>query len=102
MKSLNVHKVVHVVTNEDKVKAEFADVDPYQAAKEQGLYVELPQIEKDLTLEIIAKRVADNKASFEKKFKTRKAKQDNYYENKERIIEGTPEAKADINPEDND
>ena len=71
----------------------------------------MPQIEKDLTLEMIAKRVADNKASFEKKFKTRKAKQDNYYENKERIIEGTPEAtsidmaekaKADINPEEKD
>ena len=54
MKSLNVHKVVHVETNEDKVKPEFADLDRYAAAKEEGLYVELPRIEKDLTLEMIA------------------------------------------------
>ena len=42
IKSLNIHKVVHIVTDEDKVKPEFADIDPYEEPKKQGLYVELP------------------------------------------------------------
>ena len=43
------------------------------------MYVELPEVENDLTLEDIARRVEANKAQFEKKFKSRKAKQDDYY-----------------------
>ena len=92
IKSLNIDKVVHVLTEEDRVKPEFAHVDPYLEAKNQGIYVELPAIENDLTLEKIALRVAKNKASFEKKFTNRKAKQDSYYSTKGRISEGTPEA----------
>jgi len=33
IKSLNIHKVVHIVTDEDKVKPEFADIDPYEEPK---------------------------------------------------------------------
>ena len=38
------------------------------------MYVELPEVENDLTLEDIARRVEANKAQFEKKFRSRKAK----------------------------
>ena len=62
IKSLNIDKVVHVLTEEDKIKPEFAHVDPFLEAKNQGIYVELPPIENDLTLEKIALRVAKNRA----------------------------------------
>jgi ethanolamine-phosphate cytidylyltransferase len=62
IKSLNIDKVVHVLTEEDKIKPEFVHVDPFLEAKNQGIYVELPPIENDLTLEKIALRVAKNRA----------------------------------------
>ena len=65
--SLNIKKVVHVVTDEDKVKPQFRDIDPYVIPKEQKIYVELPKIAHDLTLEQIAKRVEKYRADFEKK-----------------------------------
>ena len=61
------------------MRAEFYDLDPFAVAKAQNIYVELPPVENDLTVEDIAQRIADNRASFESKFKTRKAKQDDYY-----------------------
>ena len=33
IKSLNITKVVHVQSNEDKVKPEYADVDPFEVPK---------------------------------------------------------------------
>ena len=77
--SLNIKKVVHVRSREDQAKEEFRDVDPFKVPKAQNIYVELPPVENDMTLEDIAQRVQNNRASFEKKFKSRKAKQDDYY-----------------------
>lgn len=77
--SLNIKKVVHVMSREDKVKVEFEEVDPYAAAKANNIYVELPPVENDMTLEDIAERVAANKAAFQSKFDARKAKQDHYF-----------------------
>ena len=51
IRSLNIHKVVHVVTDEDTVKKEHQDIDPYHVAKELSIYTELPKIENDMTLE---------------------------------------------------
>ena len=79
IKSLNISKVVHVRSREDQPKPEFRDIDPFEIAKAQNIYVELPPVENDMTLEDIAQRVQNNRVSFEKKFKTRKAKQDDYY-----------------------
>ena len=81
IKSLNIHKVVHVNSREDQVKPEHRSIDAFEVPKALNMYVELPAVQNDLTLEDIAMRVRENKASFEKKFATRKAKQDNYYEN---------------------
>jgi len=39
-----------------------------------------------MTVEDIAQRVADNRAQFEKKFETRKAKQDDYYLNLKKSV----------------
>ena len=65
--SLNIKKVVHVSTDEDMVKPEYRHIDPYVIPKEQKIFVELPKIANDLTLEQIAKRVEKNRAVFEKK-----------------------------------
>ena len=81
IKSLNIKKVVHVRTREDQVKAEFADIDPFEVPKDQNIYIELPPVENDLTLEDIARRIDANRAQFVKKFNNRKARQDDYYIN---------------------
>lgn len=47
--------------------------------KAQNIFVELPPVENDLTVEDIAKRVLDNKSAFETKYNDRKARQDDYY-----------------------
>lgn len=54
LKSLNIKKVVHVLTREDKVKPEYQGIDPYEVAKAKGIYVELPAVNNDMTLEDIA------------------------------------------------
>ena len=74
IKSLNISKVVHVTSREDQVKPEYRHIDPFEVPRQQEIYVELPAVENDLTLEDIARRVEANRAQFEKKFKTRKAK----------------------------
>ena len=65
--SLNIKKVVHVLTDEDRVKTEHRNIDPYTIPKEQNIYVELPKIANDLTLEQIAKRVEKHRVAFEAK-----------------------------------
>lgn len=55
--SLNISKVVYVTTEDDQVKEEFITLDPYEAAKKQGIYVELPEVEEELTVKDIAMRV---------------------------------------------
>ena len=100
IKSLNIKKVVHVRSREDQVKAEFADIDPFEVPKAQNIYVELPAVENDLTLEDIARRVHANRAQFETKFKNRKARQDDYYINLKRSQSQIAEAAAASNGPD--
>ena len=102
IKSLNIKHVVHVRTREDQVKAEFADIDPFEVPKAHNIYVELPAVENDLTLEDIARRVDANRAQFETKFKNRKARQDDYYINLKRSLSQIQAAAAADNngPED--
>ena len=40
------------------------DIDPYEVPKMQGIYIELPQIENDLTVEALAMRVLDQQSKF--------------------------------------
>ena len=79
IKSLNIKKVIHIQSREDQVKPEFQSIDPYEVPKAQNIFVELPPVENDVTVEDIAKRVQDNKAAFETKYNDRKARQDDYY-----------------------
>ena len=90
IRSLNISKVVYVNTAEDQVKEEYKTVDPYTVPKEQKIFVEIPKIENDLTLEDIAKRVAANREAFEKKFNKKKSSQDDYYKNKKSMSEASP------------
>ncbi len=48
--SLNIKKVVHVQSREDQVKEEHAAIDPFKVPKQQGIFVELPPVENDLTV----------------------------------------------------
>ena len=81
--SLNISAVVHVSdTDEDVVKEEFNDIDPFTVAKEMGIYNEI--MIKDpfynITTEIIAQRVYNNQAAFMKKFQNKAAKEKQYSE----------------------
>ena len=62
IKSLNITKVVHVQSREDQVKPEFQHIDPFEVPKAQNIFVELPPVENDLTVEDIALRVQNNRA----------------------------------------
>ena len=57
IKSLGIHEVVHIESREDQVKTEFRDLDPFAVPKALGIYVELPPVENDLTVEDIAQRI---------------------------------------------
>jgi ethanolamine-phosphate cytidylyltransferase len=76
--SLNISAVVHVTnTEEDVVKDEFADIDPYNVAKEMGIYqsIEIKDPFYNITTESIAQRVYHNQAAFMKKFQNKAAKE---------------------------
>lgn len=44
IRSLNIKKVVNVLSAEDQVMECHRNIDPYSVPKEQGIYVELPKI----------------------------------------------------------
>ena len=47
------------------MKPEHRSVDPFAVPKDLNMFVELPAVENDLTVEDIAQRIKENKASFE-------------------------------------
>ena len=51
IRSLNIKRVVYVETDEDRVKEVNRNIDPYSVPKKQNIFVQLPKIENDLTLE---------------------------------------------------
>lgn len=87
--SLNVSKVVHVRTADDAVLPEFAHIDPYQQAKELGIFeeIEVETPEEELTINKIAQRVLDNKEKLEAKFAKKTASEQAYYEKKQSLTE---------------
>lgn len=56
IKSLNIKKVVHAKSKEDETLEIHKHIDPYQAAKELGIYEEF-DVDCDMTVESIAERV---------------------------------------------
>ena len=52
--SLNIHKVIHFITNEDKPLKQFLRLDQYEAAKDLQIYSQIAAKENDFTLEMIA------------------------------------------------
>ena len=76
--SLNISTVVHVTdTDEDVVKEEFKDIDPFTVAKEMGIFkeIEIKDPFYNITTESIAQRVYNNQAAFMKKFQNKAAKE---------------------------
>lgn len=57
IKTLNVAKVIVFDTAEDSVLPQHKDVDAYAVARQMEMLVEMPKIDDELTLEIIANRV---------------------------------------------
>ena len=62
----------------------------------QGIYVELPAVENDMTVVDIAHRVQRLKSQFKAKFDAKKMKQDDYYTNVKKSLSKTL---SDVNPE---
>ena len=79
IKSLNISKVVYVRTEDDQVKEQFRDIDPYAVPKEMGIYVELPTVEDELTVLEIAERVHGNQEALNKKLSKKHSANELYY-----------------------
>lgn len=81
--TLNISKVVVFDTAEDSLMPEHKGVDAYEIARQMNLLVEMPPIENELTLEILASRVLDQKAEFEKKVLRKTTSENKYYDEKQ-------------------
>lgn len=77
--------MVHPNTNEDHILEEHRHIDPYQVAKELGIYEEY-DVACDVTVENIAERVVQNREKYKAKFEKKKAAQDKYYEQDKKYI----------------
>ena len=82
IKSLNISKIVNVVTDEDAPLPEYAHIDQYEQAKKLGVYCEVAKNQNEVTIEKIAQRVLANKTALQKKFEKKKASENIYYANK--------------------
>ena len=82
IKSLNIFKVVHVITDEDAASQEHSLIDPYSVPKQMGIYLQIEKNADELTVEKIAMRVLKNKEALQLKFAKKNASELAYYENK--------------------
>lgn len=80
VRSLNIHKVVNVVTDEDQPLFKHANVDQFEVVRSLGIYHEIAKNNEELTIEKIAMRVQANKAELEKKFARKAEIEQKYYE----------------------
>lgn len=87
IKSLNIHKVVNIVTDEDTAKPEHQHVDQFSVVRQKhpDKYVEIARINDELTIEKIAQRVKENKEVFAKKFEKKSIHEAEYYKNKQTV-----------------
>ena len=76
---------MHPKTNEDHIIEEHRHIDPYQVAKELGIFEEY-DVPCDVTVENIAERVVQNREKYKAKFEKKKAAQDKYYEEDKNYI----------------
>lgn len=65
IKSLNIHKVVNILTDEDSTKPELKDIDQFSVVRSlDDKYVEISKCPDELTVEKIALRVKKNQDAF--------------------------------------
>lgn len=81
--SLNIDKVVNVISEEDKVLPEHQHVDPYKVCKEMGVYVEEHAAKDELTIPKIALRVKAQEQLLQAKFDKKIKGEEKYYEQKQ-------------------
>ena len=89
IKSLNINKVVQIVnTKEDTVLDQFQSIDQYAVPREKGILTEISIEEEfyDITTEMIAKRVHDNKSAFEAKFAKKNKSSQEYYNSSKQFV----------------
>ena len=85
IKSLHIHKVVHIVdTTEDTPKNIHKHIDQFEIPRKLGILEEVSISDPfyNFTIEDVAQRVKENKASLELKFKKKSESTQKYYENK--------------------
>jgi ethanolamine-phosphate cytidylyltransferase len=73
IKSLNLSKVINVISNEDKVLKAYEHIDPFEVAKEMGIYEEVPMVPDELTVEGIAARVYERREIYAAKVEKKTA-----------------------------
>lgn len=78
VKSLNIKKVVQAKTKEDDILDHLKHIDPNEVPKKLGIFEEI-DIDNEMTVEVIAQRVVDNREKYKAKFDKKKAIQDQYY-----------------------
>ena len=66
--TLNIHKVVGFVTDDDKPLPQHQQLDQYVEAKNLQIYKEIPAKDNDLTLEMIAHRIFLQRKAYLDKF----------------------------------
>lgn len=87
IKSLKINIVVegsNKKTEHDNLYS--VEDDPYVVAKKLGIYVSI-ESKFDLTNEILVKRIIENRSHYIKKYTNKKAKEDDYYQQKEYVEE---------------
>jgi len=87
IKSLNIHKVVNVISKDDLVisrpeHGEHEELDPFAYAKILGIYHEVQEDPEEMTIEKIASRVESNQTAYTEKVTRKLAAQEVYYQNK--------------------
>lgn len=67
IKSLNIKTVVNANTKEDEILEVYRHIDPSKIPKEMGIFNEI-EIDTDITVEVIAQRVVENREKYRAKY----------------------------------
>lgn len=85
IKSLNIKKVVNANTSEDTILEELQHIDPNEVPKGMGIYQEI-EVGCDMTVEVLAHRVVENRETYKAKFERKSKQQDQYYTEKKQYV----------------
>lgn len=90
LKSLNISKVFQVVnTKEDTVLEEFSTIDQYAVPRQKSMVIDISIDDEfyNLTTELLAMRVFENRAAFELKFTKKQKSSQEYYNSSKQFVQ---------------